>query len=392
MQVLPQATGEFWELIIKVTSRHSFPKEAVERCKSIFASANGSNVGTSSNLDWAQSDLLGEMRKCAENAPVFIETVWNTIEYLKSENLPVPDAKYLDDILSKHNTPYELAPPNILIRKIDAVISSQPDLDQGSSSFAYKLHEEIGSGGFGRVFRVTRSTSIDEFEYAMKLFDPSPFVADPDKAKARFSREVKAVRNLDHSGIVTYSDAGIDSKGQPYLVMPFIRGDHLNIAASKLSFHQRCELMVKILDAIAYAHSIPIFHRDLKPSNIIVRHTDNQPIIVDFGQAYMKDAHATQSLTTNLVGSAAYIPPEVNANPKDRSPLHDIYSCGMILFEIINGTIPDPLNYSSLAAVESSLAVLDEVIKKAIAGRQARFQSASEFRAELRSAMQQLPH
>jgi serine/threonine protein kinase len=135
-----------------------------------------------------------------------------------------------------------------------------------------------------------------------------------------------------------------------------------------------------VLLAIHYAHENDVLHRDLKPSNILVRAADAQPIVVDFGSAYLLEQMDSKSLTTAAVGSVGYIPSEVLADPSKRSTQHDIYSCGVIAYELFARHRPDPSAYRPLSASFAELGALDEAIQKALAPEHSRYASAEDFR------------
>jgi serine/threonine-protein kinase len=129
-----------------------------------------------------------------------------------------------------------------------------------------------------------------------------------------------------------------------------------------------------------------VLHRDLKPGNILVRESDRQPIVVDFGHAYLFEEMSTTSLTTSsLVGTLGYIPSEVFANPRERSPLHDIFSCGVITYELVARRLPDPHDYHALANLDVQYASLDTVLIRALSAARLRFHSAEEFADALRN-------
>ena len=142
-------------------------------------------------------------------------------------------------------------------------------------------------------------------------------------------------------------------------------------------------MFIEILSGLEYAHGQNVIHRDLKPRNVIVRSSDNQPIILDFGSAYVLDEMNPNTLTTQVVGTIGYIPSEVLTNPKKRSRLHDIYSTGMMLYESFAGHLPDPANYVPLEKVDPQYAALDKIVEKAIAGESKRISSAAAFAEEL---------
>jgi serine/threonine protein kinase len=196
--------------------------------------------------------------------------------------------------------------------------------------------------------------------------------------------KINILKQLQHRAIVAYIEAGIDWDGKPYILMPLIEGVNLREAVAGHDLQTILQVFAEILMALDYAHSLNIIHRDLKPSNILVRSSDHQPIIVDFGCAYLLDNADASSLTTTLVGSLGYIPSEVMSNPKLRSPLHDVFACGVMLYEVLAGTRPDLHDYQPLARVKKEFGVIDPVIRDAIAPASARIGSASSFLSRIR--------
>jgi serine/threonine protein kinase len=266
-----------------------------------------------------------------------------------------------------------------------------PSSSVGGSEVHYQISDKpIGAGGYGTVYKATRSSSIATFEFALKVLDPSPFIDDKEKAVERFKREINAIKLLQHRSIIPYIDAGIDSSDRPYLVMPLIDGEDFATSARRVSFGKRVRMMIEVLNGLSHAHKNNVLHRDLKPSNIIVRSSDLQPIILDFGQAYILENMDTNALTTSNIGTAGYTPSEVIADPKVRSKKHDIYSCGVILYEIFAGRKPDPMNLSSLRCVNDGLACLDAGIARALAPEHMRYEDSENFRLDLMAAVQVL--
>lgn len=376
--VPPSAVEEFFSLLLEIGGNS---KEAVEEFKAAFGSS-----GSSSSLDWAITDLSGAMTGRASNAAAFVDSVWSSIESAKELALKVPSVKLINRILEKHAVPLVIDPPNLKALGGDAVIVAAA-VGGGSASAnltpLFKLGDKVGSGGYGVVYKATRGTAVSEFEFALKLLDPSPFVDDYEKAVKRFQREVKAVQLLQHRAIVPYYEAGITLDNKPYLVMPYIDGVDLRSAAETLLLPDILRMFEEVTGALGYAHGLNVIHRDLKPRNIIVRKSDQQPIILDFGSAYLLDYLDSDSLTTNVVGTAGYIPIEVLSNPKARSPLQDIYACGVMLYECIAGHVPDPTDYDPLSDIDESYAPMDEVIRSAIAGAKKRTSSAKELMHQL---------
>ena len=342
--------------------------------------------GSSSSYGWSVSDMSGAVSGKSSNAADFVDSLWKGIEAAKSQDLPVPSHRAVNKILAKHGIPLKITPPDLLCTKVSAIVdaaTATEDEAGGGPVPTFVLGDQIGAGGYGVVYRATRTTVISDFEYAIKVLDPSPFVEDYEKALRRFRREVKALRSLQHRSIVQYFEAGLTVDNKPYVVMPLIEGVDLFSATSSTNLTGIVGMFIEILSALEYAHSQDVIHRDLKPSNIIVRSSDHQPIILDFGSAYVLDQLDSKSLTTQVVGTIGYIPSEVLTDPKKRSPLQDVYACGVMLYESFARHRPDPANYVSLAEVDQAYGVLDNIVKQAIAGERTRTVSAGKFANQL---------
>ncbi|MHB8877191.1 MAG: serine/threonine-protein kinase, partial [Myxococcaceae bacterium] len=258
-----------------------------------------------------------------------------------------------------------------------------PEAQISAAAPEYLLGERVGFGSFGEVFRVTRDSGLGPLEFAMKVHNPSPFVS-AEKALKRFEREFRAVRDLQHRGIIQYFDAGLTREAHPFIVMPFIEGQNLRDATSADDPVRSVRYLIEVVGAVGYAHSKGVLHRDLKPANILVRQSDHQPVILDFGLAYMFDDATSESLTTAALGTGAYVPHEVLIDPKKRTVLHDIYSCGVILYEVLARQWPDPRSYVPLADRDQRFAPIDHVVQKALAPAKERYQSADALLGHLR--------
>ena len=222
----------------------------------------------------------------------------------------------------------------------------------------------------------------------MKVLDPSRFVENQERFIARFRREIGILKQIQHRAIVTYIDAGVDQDGKPYVLMPLIEGSNLREAMLGREIGQVLQTFVEILSGLEYVHSLNIIHRDLKPSNVLVRASDNQPIILDFGSAYLRDdASETSQTTTPLgsLGSLGYTPSEVVSKAKLPSPVRDILACGMMFYQVLARMRPDPTAYKPLRDVREEFGVLDPIVRDAIAPAQSRIKSASEFLGRIRS-------
>jgi serine/threonine protein kinase len=347
--------------------------------------------GTSSSYSWALSDLESTLSSNSNNSAIFLESIWNCILYAKSKDLAVPDAQYLNVILEQNKIPLIINPPNLVSYNSTIIQDIGEAQQKDKNCHSYELINIVGKGGFGVVYRATRTTKIGDFQYAIKVLDPMPFGTNYEEAFKRFCREVNIIRELQHKSIVSYFDAGVNQANKPYIVMPLIEGKNLRDAIREnLNVEFGVSLFVEILEALDYSHCKNVIHRDLKPGNIIVRSSDNQPIILDFGCAYILDQMDSQTLTTHLVGTSAYIPSEVIAQPNLRSPLQDIYACGIMLYEAFANHLPDPANYSNLSLIDSQFGILDAVIQSAISGQASRTKSAKDFAIQLKDLLSAL--
>lgn len=379
VEMPPKADREFFELITQIAAGQGNARDIFE----IFKSAFGKQ-GPSTSTSWAETDLASAMDDFMSNAPRYVEALWNGIERVGQTGVEVPSAQHINSILQKYDVPLVIDPPHLRQKEGDIVIASQANLNSESSAVIYKRGEILGQGGFGTVYQVSRTTQAGEFTFAMKVLDPSPFNKNPDRALQRFRREMQVLSKLNHRGIIPHIEAGLDGDRKHYILMPLIQGVDLQRAHSSSSPRKVFEAFAEILAALDYAHREGVVHRDLKPSNILVRSTDGQPIILDFGCAYLFDELSEESLTSTLVGSMQYIPIEVLRDPKHRTPKQDIYACGMLLYQVLAGRLPDPTDYQPIEDEVEECSGIDEVIRKAIAPEKRRIESASDFLTLLR--------
>jgi serine/threonine protein kinase len=366
LAVLRHIAGGSWDLI--------------EQFKTCFGRS-----GRSTSFDYAVGDLRTAMQSKAENAPQFVDALWSSIQTARAAGKGALSVEALNRHLERHRIPLRVDPPHMRTASADNVIVDSPteSVDVSSELMSFSLGHLIGSGGFGRVYRATRTTSVGTFDYAVKVLDPSPFVTDTEKARLRFQREIRLLQSLQHRAIVTLIDAGMSQGHGAFLVMPLIVGADLRTACSKFNLLQILDAFIEVLGGLQAAHAAGVIHRDLKPTNIIVRTADRQPIIVDFGAAYQMDDLDAAGLTSHAVGTLGYIPSEVAADPKQRSALQDIYACGVMLYEVFAGRLPDPLNYAPLSAIRIELRPLDTIVRAAISGVATRTRSALDFASQL---------
>jgi len=224
----------------------------------------------------------------------------------------------------------------------------------------YVVEEEIGRGGMGAVWRARRSDGAIKRPLALKLPHAGPH---SQQLIERFNREREILAELSHSNIARLDDAGVTESGQPFLALEYVCGVPLTQYCDELhsSVRSRLELYLQALRAVQYAHGNLVIHRDLKPSNIIVT-PEGQAMLLDFGIAKLiPDDAAHESGLTQMGGIALtpeYASPEQIAG-KPVSTASDIYSLGVLLFELLTGERPYRLKRSSRGALEDAILSAD---------------------------------
>ncbi len=222
---------------------------------------------------------------------------------------------------------------------------------------AYKLVRRIGQGGMAAVFLASRADDEYRKLVAVKLVQPG---LDSHNLLNRFRNERQTLAGLDHPNIVKLLDGGSTPDGLPFLVMDYVEGSPIDEFCDqrRLSIDDRLDLFAKVCDAVQYAHQKLVVHRDLKPSNIMVV-ADGTPRLLDFGIAKVLNPEpSSQSLLVTQTGTRcmtpAYASPE-QMRGKSVTPATDIYSLGVVLYELLTGHRPYRLTQHTPAEVERAI-------------------------------------
>ena len=239
----------------------------------------------------------------------------------------------------------EVATKTLELGGIDVGSSQMEDI--GSRIGRYKLLQKIGEGGMGLVYMAEQEEPVRR-RVALKIIKLG---MDTRQVVARFEAERQALALMDHPNIAKVLDGGATETGRPYFVMELVQGVPITEFCDKnhLSAHERIKLFIPVCQAIQSAHQKGIIHRDLKPSNILVTLNAGQPVpkVIDFGIAKATNQKLTEkTLFTNyatMIGTPAYMSPEqAEMSTLDVDTRTDIYSLGVVLYELLTGSTPFP--------------------------------------------------
>ena len=206
----------------------------------------------------------------------------------------------------------------------------------GENVGPYRIMEQLGQGGMATVFKAYHA-SLDRY-VALKVLHTA-FGEDPN-FEARFQREARLVAKLEHPNIVPVYDYA-EHTGRKYLVMKYIEGETLKARLSRgpLSSEELNKVIVAVGSALAYAHKMGILHRDIKPSNVLLT-TDGSIYLADFGLARIASAGESTLSGDMIMGTPQYISPEQAMGKKELDEGTDIYSFGVMLYEMVVGQVP----------------------------------------------------
>src|SRR5262245_28893409 len=229
----------------------------------------------------------------------------------------------------------------------------------------YKLLQQVGEGGFGVVYMAEQAKPVQRI-VALKIIKPG---MDSRQVIARFEAERQALAMMDHPNIAKVFDAGTTETGRPYFVMELVRGMPITKYCDEnhLSLRERLELMLPVCHAVQHAHQKGVIHRDIKPTNVLVAEFDDDavPKIIDFGVAKATAQRLTErTMFTEfgqVVGTVEYMSPEqAKFNQLDIDTRSDIYSLGVLLYELLTGTTPFERKRLKEAAIDEVLRIIRE--------------------------------
>jgi len=251
----------------------------------------------------------------------------------------------------------------------------------------YRLIRKIGEGGMGQVWLAEQTEPLQR-QVALKLIRAGIY----DEAMLRrFRAERQSLALMEHPAIAKVFDAGATPEGQPWLVMEYVPGEPITkyCDRKKLRVQERLELFAKVCDGVQHAHQKSILHRDLKPANILVIEVDGQPTprIIDFGLArgFAAEGESAEALRAELVaGTPGYMSPE-QAGGGDVDTRTDVYSLGVVLYELLTGQLP-------FDAKRSVAAILRQMREQAVVEPSVRIAEDSEKTREAAEQRKTKPH
>jgi serine/threonine protein kinase len=305
------------------------------------------------------------------------EPTWDRIKAIFNEALALP-ADERGPVLDR-----ECAGDNRLRAEVEALLESKNEIKAidpedeptaesaitesvGTSIGRYKLLQQIGEGGFGTVYMAEQEEPVRR-RVALKIIKLG---MDTKQVIARFEAERQALALMEHPNIAKVFDAGATETGRPYFVMELVRGVPITdyCDQNRLGTTERLDLFMAVCGAVQHAHQKGVIHRDIKPTNVMVTLHDGTPVpkIIDFGIAKATNQRLTErTLFTEynqFIGTPAYMSPEqAEMSGLDVDTRSDIYSLGVLLYELLTGTTPlDTQQFRKAAYTEIQRLIREE--------------------------------
>ncbi len=234
----------------------------------------------------------------------------------------------------------------------------------GDTVGPYKLLEILGEGGFGVVWLAERREPMVQ-RVALKVIKPG---MDSKAVLARFEQERQALAVMDHPHVARVFDAGATPQGRPYFVMEHVAGEPITDYCDRhnLTIRDRLKLFIPVCEAVQHAHHKGLIHRDLKPSNVLVAEIEGKPVpkVIDFGVAkaiasegWTNTAHTQSGM---VIGTPEYMSPEQVAGEIDVDTRADVYSLGVLLYELLTGELP----FDSRELRKAALSEIQRIIRE----------------------------
>jgi hypothetical protein len=276
---------------------------------------------------------------------------------------------------------------------LEAVVQPDaPGLRAGELIGPYELVREIGRGGMGFVWLAKRADGAFKRSVALKL----PYAAWTGRLAERMARERDILAGLEHSNIARFYDAGVDAMGRPFMAMEYVEGQAIDVYCGErqLSLRDRLRLVIKVAEAVAYAHSKLVVHRDLKPANMLVT-AEGEVRLLDFGIAKLIEGDsAADAPETQFAGrllTPDYASPE-QIRGAAIGTATDVYSLAVVTYALLTGTRPYRLKGQSAAELAEAIAEVDpQTASGAVQEASLKRQLRGDLDAILNKAMKKIP-
>ena len=287
---------------------------------------------------------------------------------------PEQRTSYLDQACGSDQALRERVDALLKVESFRGGFMEDPTLDRdselttslvGTSIGPYKVLEHIGEGGCGEVYLAEQRRPVIR-KVALKVIKPG---MDTKQVIARFESERQALAIMEHPNIARVIEAGSTAQGRPYFIMELVQGVPIThfCAESKFTTKERLQLFIQVCSAVQHAHQKGIIHRDLKPNNVLVTVSDDKPLpkIIDFGIAKATGYQLTDQTQftqfRQVIGTPAYMSPEqAQLSHRDVDTRSDIYSLGVLLYELLTGTTPFDSETLQTRGQEAMLQIIRE--------------------------------